>query len=315
MIAAHSDWSVIPGKRWLTIGRSRGDEWVVGVPQPVGDVSNILGRLADSAQDEGLVFGIDCPIGLPRAYARQLDGFADFPAFLKALTPDSAFFQVAPRLEDVSLARPFYPLGSVTGMGHKLALARALGMTETRQMSRMVDLQTATRPAAGQLFWTLGANQCGKAAIAAWRDLLLPAVDLLPITLWPFEGGLRDLAKPGKIVIAETYPAEALRQVGLKLNGSKRSQADRRALAPGLFEVMTHLRIKPAAELNISIGFGFGAEPSGEDAFDSLVGALGIINVLNGNRPDAPPLPVDIWEGWVLGQTDLPLEAPAAPIG
>jgi len=309
MIAAHSDWSMNPRKRWLTIGRRRGDEWVLGVPQPVGEVSNLLGRLLAGAKDQALVFGIDCPIGLPEAYARQIKGFDDFPAFLKAQKLDAPFFQVAPRLEDVSLARPFYPLGNVSGMGHKLELARALGMTETRQMSRLVDRQTATRPAAGQLFWTLGANQCGKAALAAWKDLLLPAFDSLPIKLWPFEGGLRELATPGQIVVAETYPAEALRQVGLKLNGSKRSQADRRALATRIFEVMNDLRIKPSAELNISIGFGFGNESSGEDAFDSLIGALGIINVLNGNRPDTPPLAVDMWEGWVLGQTDLPVES------
>jgi hypothetical protein len=307
MIAAHADWSTSPGKRWLTIGRKRGDEWVVGVPEPVGEVPNLLARLAKDAADEGLVFGIDCPIGLPRSYASQLTGFDSFPAFLQAQPRDSVFFQVAPRLEDVSLSRPFYPLGSVSGMGHKLALARKLGMSETRDMARMVDRQTASRPAAAQMFWTLGANQCGKAALAAWRDLLLPAFETLPIKLWPYEGALRALAAPGQIVVAETYPAEAMRQLGLKLDGSKRRQADRQALAPRLFEVMSALDVKPAAELNISIGFGFGAEPSGEDAFDCLIGALAIINVLNGNRPDAPPLPVDMWEGWVLGQTDLPL--------
>jgi hypothetical protein len=307
MIAAHADWSKTPGKRWLTIGRQHGDEWVVDVPQLVGDVANLLGRLAASAQDEGFVFGIDCPIGLPRAYASQLIGFDDFPSFLRAQRRDSIFFDVAPRLEDVSLARPFYPLGNVSGMGQKLALARKLGMTETRDMARMVDRQTAARPAAAQMFWTLGANQCGKAALAAWRDLLLPAFETLPIKLWPYEGGLRALAVPGQVVIAETYPAEAMRQLGLKLEGSKRRQEDRRALAARIFEVMNNLRIKPSAELNMSIGFGFGAEPFGEDAFDCLIGALAMVNVLNGNRPDVPPLPVDMWEGWVLGQTDLPL--------
>ena len=50
------------------------------------------------------------------------------------------------------------------------------------------------------------------------------------------------------------------------------------------------------------------ADAAGEDRFDSLLGTLCVINVLEGNRPDvAPPDPwLTRWEGWVLGQTDLP---------
>jgi hypothetical protein len=303
MIAAHSDWSVDKRKRWVTIGRSHGKGWVVDAPHPTGDVASILHRLAAESSGEPVLFGIDCPIGLPRAYGEQLPGPKTFPDFLKALPPGASFFQVARTLEEVSLDRPFFPAGTIPGKGHKAALAKALNLPNTAAMSRRVDLKTADRPAAGQLFWTLGANQCGKAALAAWRDLLIPALKEPRVKLWPFDGALHDLLVPGQIVVAETYPAEAMRQVGLKLTGSKQSQESRRTLASGIMGVMSKLRINPSDELRSEIESGFGAKKSGEDPFDSFVGALGMINVINGNRSDGAPDPVDGWEGWVLGQT------------
>jgi hypothetical protein len=307
MIAAHSDWSVDKRKRWITIGRKMRDFWVLDAPQPTGDVSQLVGRLAKAANEQAVILGIDCPIGLPRAYAEQIAGFSDFPAFLKSLRRDDAFFEVAEMIDEVSLARPFFPKRSVVGPGFKLALAAKLNLTGVAAMSRVVDRRTANRPAAGQMFWTLGANQCGKAALAAWRDLLMPAFAAAQIRLWPFDGDLRSLAMPGQVVVAETYPAEALRQVGLRLTGSKRDRTDRQSLQIDIRRVMDRLDIKPSDDLIGAVDDGFGSKPAGEDAFDSLIGALGVINVLNGNRPDAPPGPVDMWEGWVLGQTDLPV--------
>jgi len=312
MLAAHSDWSVDKRKRWITIGRLVKHKWILDAPRLTGDVSNLLARLVAAAQGEPVAFGIDCPIGLPRAYAEQLTGFRDFPGFLKGLHPDAPFFQVAETIEEVSLARPFFPAGTVSGPGHKAALAKALGLADVAAMSRQVDRPTRHRPAAGQLFWTLGANQCGKAALGAWRDLLLPAFESLQVKLWPFDGAFRALARPGQVAVAETYPAEALRQLGLRLEGSKQSQEARQGVAAGLLRVLERLGVQPAAELKTGIETGFGEKATGEDAFDSLVGALCMINVLHGFLPDVPPLPVDEWEGWVLGQIDLPVEGVSA---
>jgi hypothetical protein len=307
MIAAHSDWSVDKRKRWITIGRKVADFWVLDAPQPTGDVSQLVGRLAKAANEQAVILGIDCPIGLPGAYAKQIAGFSDFPTFLKSLGRDDPFFQVAETIDEVCLARPFFPKRSVAGPGFKLALAKALKLPDVNAMSRLVDRKTVNRPAAGQLFWTLGANQCGKAALAAWRDLLIPAFAAAQIRLWPFEGDLLGLAVPGQVVVAETYPAEALRQLGLRLTGSKRAQTDRQSLRIDIRRVMEELKIKPSDDLASTVDDGFGSKPVGEDAFDSLIGALGVIGVLEGQRPDAPPGPVDMWEGWVLGQTDLPV--------
>ena len=50
---------------------------------------------------------------------------------------------------------------------------------------------------------------------------------------------------------------------------------------------------------------------AGEDRFDCVLGVLCVLNVLAGNRPDtAPDDPwIRRWEGWVLGQTALPIGA------
>jgi hypothetical protein len=60
------------------------------------------------------------------------------------------------------------------------------------------------------LFWTLGGNQVGEAAMSGWRDVLAPALrNKGPLSLWRFDGPLPSLLVPRKVLVAETYPAEA----------------------------------------------------------------------------------------------------------
>jgi hypothetical protein len=190
----------------------------------------------------------------------------------------------------------------------RAAHAAAIGLADARALSRDCDRATAERPAGAPVFWTLGANQSGKAAIAAWRDLLLPA-RAMPL-LWPFEGRLGALVAAGEIVVAETYPAEALRHLGIGLGGSKRRRADRAGVAARLRAALARLDAVAEDALDDVITDGFGADAAGEDRFDCAVGLLGVLNVLAGHRPDtAPEDPwIQRWEGWVLGQTALPRE-------
>ncbi|RAI58562.1 hypothetical protein [Roseicella frigidaeris] len=313
MIAAHADWSTDPRKRWLTWARRAEGQWRAGAPEPVGDLAALLPRLLGPGLPVAL--GLDLPLGLPRAYAatRPEPGF---PAFLRGLAARPEFFVVNAGLETVAAASPFYPARGVAGMT-RAAHAAALGLAGPQELSRWCDRATAERPAGAPLFWTLGANQSGKAAIAAWRDWLIPALEgAAPIRLWPFEGGLHALLAPGRAVLAEVYPAEALRQCGLRLAGSKRAETARRALAPALLAEMTARRVQPDAALLAAATAGFGRDAAGEDRFDSVIGLLGLIGVLDGLRPDFVPDDPWIrrWEGWVLGQTALPRPpAPPAP--
>jgi hypothetical protein len=280
-------------------------KWLLSI-QPVGPLETLFQRLRVRAGNGCVVLGVDFPVGLPRAFVqRHLAAHDGFPAFLRSLATQPGFFTVADDLSQVTAHRPFYPRRGVRGMT-RVAHAQALGLETAQCLSRACDRATALRPAGAPLFWTLGANQAGKSAISAWRDLLLPAMaaheDLL---LWPFDGPLHALLRPGATVVAETYPADALRQVGLRPIGSKRRQADRAQLAPGLRAVMAGLGCVASPTLATMLAEGFGGDAAGEDRMDCLLGLLCVLSVLDGRRPDAPPPDpwLTRWEGWVLGQS------------
>jgi hypothetical protein len=212
------------------------------------------------------------------------------------------FFAVCRELAEIGPDRPFYPALGRKGMTRD-SHAAALGLGDSHGLSRLCDRATAERPAGAPVFWTLGANQSGKAAIAAWRDFVMP--NLARIALWPFQGSIDGLLGRNATVLAETYPAEALRHLGLTLKGSKRRHADRVALAPALLD---RIGAMATPGLTSAVRDGFGADAAGEDRLDCVLGVLCVIAVLDGRRPDfVPDDPwVRRWEGWVLGQTALP---------
>ncbi|HVC62979.1 MAG TPA: hypothetical protein VND19_21775 [Acetobacteraceae bacterium] len=309
-LVAHADWSIDPRKRWVAVAHRAGAGWVLRAPRPVGEVAHFLARLRDEAAGGPVALGVDLPLGVPRAYAAQRRE-PDFQHFLEATRNWPDFFRVCAVLEELAPERPFYPARGIAGMT-RAAHAAALGLGAASDLSRACDRATAERPAGAPLFWTLGANQSGKAAIAAWRDMLLPALAAgEDVRLWPFAGPFRALLAPGAVALAETYPAEALRHLGVRLKGSKRRQADRAAVAGLLLHAMRLLDVAPEAALDAAVADGFGADAAGEDRFDCVLGVLCVLNVLAGNRPDTAPDDrwIRQWEGWVLGQTALPARA------
>jgi hypothetical protein len=166
----------------------------------------------------------------------------------------------------------------------RLSHALALGLPDAGALCRACDRATADRPAGAPLFWTLGANQSGKAAIAAWQSLILPAMENgSSLRLWPFEGPFLSLLAPGEVVLAETYPAEALRHLGIRLRGSKRRHADRCAIAGHLLTAMDQQRATPDNTMRQAVLDGFGTDASGEDRLDSVLGVLCLLNVLAGS--------------------------------
>src|SRR5207248_4937610 len=133
----------------------------------------------------------------------------EFKPFLLQLGHDdfSDFYRISARSSEISKHRPFYP-HKPGGTKHSHLLS-ALGVTCINDLRRKCELGFDGRKPACPVFWTLGANQVGRAAIIGWRDVIAPALcsDRPPV-LWPFDGCLNDLLKPGNIVIVETYPAE-----------------------------------------------------------------------------------------------------------
>jgi hypothetical protein len=306
-LAAHADWSVDPRKRWVAMARRAKAGWTLLTPVPVGEVGSFIARLRAAADGGAVALGLDLPLGIPRAFAagREASGFLEF---LRQTRNWPDFFRVCASIDEIGPERPFYPARGIAGMT-RAAHAAALGLAGGASLSRACDRATAERPAGAPLFWTLGANQTGKAAIAAWTGMILPALAADDaIRFWPFEGPFHSLLAPGVIAVAETYPAEALRHLGIRLRGSKRRQADRAAVGPDLLAAMDCLGATPDPALTRAAQEGFGADAAGEDRFDCVLGVLCVLNVLAGNRPDtAPDDPwIQRWEGWVLGQTALP---------
>jgi hypothetical protein len=312
-IVAHADWSANPPGRQIAVARRRGERYAAAAPHPVGDLDTLVATLlAEAGPDGTALLGVDFPIGLPRAYA-DAAGIGDFPAALLRFGRGRwrDFYKPASRKRDLSLHRPFYPLKSgARGSVRRADLPEALGLDGYDALHRRCDRGHPDRAAAAAIFWLVGANQVGKAAIVGWRDVLAPALrGSRPVWLWPFEGRLAALLERPGLVVAETYPGEIYGHLGLAIGGPRRAktrQSDRAFDALKLTAAAARLDTDLADGLAAAIADGFGAGAPGGDRFDATVGLIGMINVLRGQR--APGDPRDharrAVEGWILGQSE-----------
>jgi len=213
------------------------------------------------------------------------------------------FYKPAEKAHEISLTRPFYPLRP--GGTNKQQLLSGLRLGFFNEMLRACDRETAQRCKACEIFWTLGANQVGKAAIAGWRDLLAPALCEESIMIWPFAGDLTSLLESGKIVVAESYPAETYSHIGLPRSFGKRSCERRKDQSGMILDWCKSHRCHLQRELLLQVSRGFGETPAGEDAFDSFIGALGMIEFVENPAQFAAPADpcVQSVEGWILGMS------------
>ncbi len=277
-------------------------------PTPVDQPLAWLRRLRQMAGARSLLVGVDFPIGLPLAYAQQI-GSPPFLTLLPQLGQGEwqAFYQVAQTPAQISQQRPFYP--QRPGQSRLQHLLDGLNLSHANQLRRQCDLPQNGRRAAAPLFWTIGAQQVGKAAIHGWQTLLTPALQApeLRAAIWPFSGTLDELLQGGRLVLAEAYPGEFYRQLGLQFprgTGGKRTQTGRQHNAASLLACVAHHQVTLDAALQQAIAAGFAQAPHGEDHFDATVGVLGMIHTLLAQRPFPEPTsyPTRHIEGWILGQ-------------
>jgi hypothetical protein len=307
-LIVHADWGSDPKKRWMCVAESESDGvFTALVPEPVGDPTTLIRRLIE--RERGRIFlGFDFPIGVPMAYARSL-GITSFTELLRELGTGIflRFFEPAESAAEICLVRPFYPRRP--GGTKRQHLLDGLRLSEYKQLLRLCERATSTRGNACSLFWTLGGQQVGRAAIIGWRDVLRPALvdESIAVALWPFEGDLDLLLEEHQLVIAETYPAEAAVHIGIGPPGrgwSKRSQAHRAARSELICHFADQSGIRLAPELKEQVRAGFGSSLDGEDRFDAALGLVSMIAVVKGFRsPGTPPVGEmrDV-EGWILGQ-------------
>ncbi len=299
----HSDWSVLPAKRWTAVALRSQAGWLIEHLTPTPPSEQLLDDLFKPRMRT--LAGFDFPIGLPLAYLERTG--LDFVALL--CNPCSAearhFFTPAEALLDISPAQPFYrthPAG-----GRHRDLYERLECASFEDLLRECDKATGSRLRAESIFWTVGAKQVGKAALCGWQEILIPA-RRRGARLWPFDGMLEALDS-NALTIAEAYPAEACRHVGIRGPARKRSQQGRIAAGHILLEWASRHRVLFSSEIEQRVSDGFGARGDGEDTFDALAGLCGMIEVVDGRRAE---MPADstisrMREGWILGQIDLPL--------
>ena len=312
-LVAHADWGTAPVKRWLARAALADGRYVAQAPEPVGDAGTLLRRLLDATNPSGAVLvGFDFPIGLPLRYAERA-GVEDFLALLPRLGREEwgQFFDVAEERAGIGPRRPFYPRRP--GGTRQRHLIEALGLATIDDLRRVCDRPHPHRRAASPLFWTLGAQQVGKAAIAGWRDVLAPGLrdPALGLAIWPFSGSLPALLRSDRIVAVETYPGEVYHHLRITwpraatgLASGKRSQRARAANARILLDWAETVGVALDPALQRQIEAGFGPSPDGEDPFDAVVGLLGMLNVVLGRRAPGEPTDQRVRrvEGWILGQ-------------
>lgn len=314
-LVAHADWGTKATKRWMTCAVRDGDHYTAEPPEPVGDTSTLLRRLQSRGFEGPVIVGFDFPIGVPSNYARKV-WVDDFLNWLPRLGEGewARFYEVAERPKEISCHRPFYPMrNGRRGETPQSHLLNALRMNTANDIRRQCELHNSDRRAASPLFWTIGAQQVGKAAISGWREVLGPGLrdPELTLVIWPFSGRLRELMKPGHLVVVETYPAEFYHHLGIVWTSSapgqksgKRSQSDRAANAHSLMKWADSSGVYLDPSLQDAIQNGFGSRPEGEDQFDATIGLFGMLNVLLGHRAIDEPDSGEIRniEGWIFGQ-------------
>lgn len=303
----HADWSKFHQKRWLIRADLRPDgTYHIGFPQPAKYLSELIVQITHDQRDNRgpILFGLDMPFGLPRAYAERR-GIVDFIDWLTNLSPTDPFFEVAVRSAEISLARPFYP--AKPGGTRRQHLLDGLGMAEPEQLLRRCDVLTNAAP----LFWTMGAQQVGKGAIVGWRDFVAPNLreQRYPTAVWPFQGRLTELIATHRIIFAEAYPAEFYHHLGVQFSPQKgrkwgkRIQADRQGNTAVLLDWLNRFPVTLDPATRYLLETGFGPHPNGEDKFDAFVGLLGLLNLVLGGRALHEPTDPTIRqvEGWIIG--------------
>lgn len=279
---------------------------------PVGPLDRLFRHLLDLGCGGPVLLGVDLPIGLPRAYAARA-GIEDFRQGLVAFGHGHwrCFYEPAADPNQIRLVRPFYPRTGRRGVRQD-DLVRGLSLESPAELRRRCDWPTIRRPGAARLFWTLGAQQVGKAAITGWRDLLAPAVRRRdPVRLWPFDGPLAELLQGPVVTVAEAYPAELYHRIGVgRGRWSKRRPADRRAHGPALIEAAGGLGAALDGRLVEMIETGFGERADGEDRFDAVAGVLGLLDVLKAGICEPAEPTVRRIEGWILGLDPAEIREP-----
>lgn len=314
-VVAHADWSLTTKKRWITVARrdACNTPWTIDVPQRVNALlgkgvptDELPARIA--ATHHHTLIGLDLPLGVPRIIGTHtgLERFHELLEHVRDGTPTwREFLTPCEQASQISAYRPFYPRAP---RGSRRAhLIEGLDAHDWSDLLRRGDAPEPGGAKPCPLFWCVGANQVGKAAITGWRELLIPLLNKEHIKMWPFDGRLDDLtaSRTPCTIMVEVYPAEVYQWLKFDWgNLGKRTQTGRLAQSDKLLDALDTLSARPSPGLQNLIMDGFGQGATGEDPFDSLVGVVGMLHILGAKRPLFEPEDTTTrsLEGWIFGR-------------
>ena len=300
----HADWSMSGKGRWVAKAKRSQTGWQIYAIEPVGMLHQFRQSLGDHAQDHSIWLGLDMPIGF---LDRWYDGanVKDFKTLLSILkTPEwQNFFAVCQEPDEIHHHRPFYPNSSgAKGSVKRSHLTKALGVSSFDALHRRCECPTHTRNAACPSFWTLGANQVGKGMLHGLKHLVLPGYGD-GFHIWPFSGDLETCTKSPGVTLIETYPGEIYGWLDSTSELTKSNQDSRQEYLHKLRDAARVKGIEIVAAVWDDIKDGFGPDHGKDDAFDALIGVMGLIEIAEGHRPEHLPKTPDILEreGWIVG--------------
>lgn len=310
----HADWSVGAKGRWKVHARRINDGnngWCIDDMSPVGDIAPFINQLCQDGQTKTIWLGLDFPLGLCRAWYEK-SGFENFASVQDWLsTPQGqGFFDICDDQSQITPNRPFYPArAGAKGSVKRAHLASGLGVDAFSNLHRTCEKATSTRNEAAVPFWTLGANQVGKAMLHGWQNLLLPGRDC-GFHIWPFDGDLARLSQTPGTTLIETYPAEIYGWLGLHEmtlpsgRFAKSRQDARRDAIAHLMPMLESWGIVMEPSLYQRIANGIDNAHGKDDAFDALIGVIGLIMIAMGKRAEnlSDTAMIRDQEGWIIGQ-------------
>jgi len=298
----HADWGTRARKRWAVRATLRDGTYSASAPHVVDAPTRLLDEAVALAEGGGCaLLGFDFAFGAPAAFSIAHEGIHFLSLIAKA---EATFFDAALNIDQVGPLRPFLRTAS---RGDKLSdFLSKIGMTTGSKLRRCEE-RTGYRPDAKCIFWP-GAGQVAGATRSGWRELLRPALSSPArtrgvIRIWPFDGDLNDIVRPGAVVLAETYPAEFYPHLRMRGN-AKTNLAWRIAQSGHLLAAARETGIHLDQELVSQIRAGFEERNCGEDRFDATAGLLGMVRAVVGLSPTNAPADAAIreHEGWILGR-------------
>ncbi|WP_338187206.1 methyltransferase type 12 [Thalassospira tepidiphila] len=300
----HADWSLSAKGRWVAKATRTEVGWQIHAIEPVGMLHQFRQSLANHGKTDALWLGLDMPIGFLDTW---YDGanVKDLMSLLRLLETGEwqEFFDVCQSPDEIRHTRPFYPQSSgIKGSVKRDHLIKALDLTDFDDLHRACEFPTTQRNAACPPFWTLGANQVGKGMLHGLKHLIMPG-HADGFNIWPFSGDLGTCCKSPGVTLIETYPGEIYGWLTDTSELTKSIQESRKKYLHQLRDNASKKGIEISPSVWADISDGFGPDHGKDDAFDALIGVMGLIEIAEGRRPEHLPRTPSVLnrEGWIVG--------------